>query len=158
MQMVTVFGKDGNGNIKPIRHFLCSTGAPLGLTPNGTFPAKPLTYSTPENPWYFFSLNNCWILYCTQLTGNICFHSVPFNGYGVQTLSYSGYQAMGFPASHGCVRLLIEDAKFIWENCKGVPVTIEEGAYDETLNAMKTNLQSARPTYNEYVGQLREIY
>ena len=158
MQMVTVFGKDGNENIRPLRHFLCSTGAPMGLTPNGTFSAKPLVYSTPDNPWYFFSLNNCWILYCTQLTGNICFHSVPFNGLGVHTLSHSGYQAMGSPASHGFIRLLIEDAKFIWENCKDVPVTIDNGAYDETLDVIKKELQANRPTYTDYVAKLSEIY
>ncbi len=158
MQMVTVFKKDGNGNISPLRHFLCSTGAPLSLTPNGTFYAKPLTYGAAVDPWYFFSLNNCWILYCTQLTGNICFHSVPFNGFGASTLSQSGYQAMGNPASHGCIRLLIEDAKYIWENCKNVPVTISDGFYDDSLAAIKEGLQAARPTYRDYVAELQKSY
>ncbi len=158
MQMVTVFAKDGNGNIRPIRHFLCSTGAPLSLTPNGTFTAKPLTYGAAVDPWYFFSLNNCWILYCTQLTGNICFHSVPFNGFGAATLSSSGYHAMGNPASHGCIRLLIEDAKYIWENCKNVPVTISDGFMDENLSAIKQNLQANRPSYTDYVAELMKTY
>lgn len=158
MQMVTVFAKDGNENIRPIRHFLCSTGAPLSLTPNGTFSAKPLTYGAAVDPWYFFALNNCWILYCTQLTGNICFHSVPFNGFGAGTLSYSGYHAMGNPASHGCIRLLIEDAKYIWENCKDVPVTISDGFLDENLSAIKQTLQANRPSYADYVAELVKNY
>ncbi len=158
MQMVLVYGTDAAGNQKVVRHFLCSTGAPLSLTPNGTFWTKPLTYAAAGNPWYFFSLNNCWILYCTQLIGNICFHSVPFNGLGASTLSQSGYSAMGHPASHGCIRLLIEDAKFVWENCKNVPVTISDGYYDETLNAIKQNLQSARPSYQDYVAELQKVY
>ncbi len=158
MQMVIVHGKDALGTVKPIRHFLCSTGAPVSLTPNGTFYARPLSYSANNNPWYYFSLHSCWVLYCTQISGNICFHSVPFNGYGASTLSSSGYAAMGNPASHGCVRLLIEDAKFIWENCKNIPVVISDGYYDETLKVIKNELQSARPSYYDYVANLKKIY
>lgn len=158
MQMVIVYGKDSSGTVKPLKHFLCSTGSPVSLTPNGTYYAKPLTYSTKNNPWYYFSLHDCWVLYCTQITGNICFHSVPFNRYGASTLSSSGYAAIGNPASHGCVRLLIEDAKFIWDNCKNVPVIVTNGYYDDSLQIIKNKLQNERPSYYDYVETLKKTY
>ncbi len=158
MQMVIVHGTDALGSSKPLRYFLCSTGAPVDITPNGTFTARPLTYTTSGNPWYYFALSSCWVLYCTQIQGNICFHSIPFNQYGAGTLSSSGYAALGNPASHGCIRLMIEDAKFIWENCRGVSVEISDGFYDETLQSIKTQLLNARPSYGAYVEELKTTY
>ncbi len=158
MQMVIVYGKDHLGTVKALKHFLCSTGNPSSLTPNGTFYARPLTYSATGNPWYYFGLHNCWVLYCTQLTGNICFHSLTFNQYAASSLSKTAYQALGHPASHGCIRLMIEDARFIWENCGGVPVTITNGFYDETLQSIKEQLLRARPDYSAYVEELVKNY
>lgn len=34
------------------------------------------------------------------------------------TLSVKSFEALGTPASHGCVRLLVSDAKWIYDNCK----------------------------------------
>lgn len=158
MQLVTVCGTDELGASVPLRYFLCSTGNPVSLTPNGTFYARPLTYTSAQNPWYFFSLHNCWVLYCTQISGNICFHSLTFNQYAANSLSQTAYNALGKPASHGCIRLMVEDAKFIWENCRGIPVTISDGFYDESLNSIKNQLLLARPTYKEYVSSLMKNY
>jgi len=154
MQMVTVYGTNDVGYTKPMKYFLCRTGNPTALTPNGTFYARPLTYAAAGNPWYYFKLHDCWILYCTQLFGDICFHSVTFNTYGVQSLSQSAYNNLGHPASHGCIRLMVEDAKFIWENCGGLPVDISEGYYDESLQNIKQQLLRARSSYSEYVASL----
>ncbi len=158
MQMVTVFGKDAVGTVMPLKYFLCSTGAPLELTPNGNFTARPLTYSKNHGPWYYFADSKCWVLYCTQISGNICFHSIPFNTYGVDSLSSSGYAAIGEIASHGCIRLMIEDARFIWENCKDIPITISDGFYDETLATIKKGILHNRPAYTDYVESLRGSY
>lgn len=154
MQMVTVYGTNEVGFTKPMKYFLCSTGNPTSLTPNGTFYARPLTYAAPGNPWYYFQLHDCWILYCTQLSGDICFHSLTFNKLGVQSLSQSAYADLGHPASHGCVRLMVEDARYIWENCGGLPVDISDGYYDESLQNIKEHLLRARSTYSEYVNSL----
>lgn len=158
MQTVTVYGVDGTGATKALRHFVCSTGNPTSLTPNGTFYARPLTYAKAGDPWYYFSAHNCWILYCTQITGDICFHSITFNGRGVNTLSRSAYSNLGNPASHGCIRLTVEDAKFIWENCKGVPVHITDGSYNDNLQGIKTQFANTRPTYSDYVSSLYGKY
>jgi len=158
MQMVTVYGTNVAGETKALKYMVCSTGNPVSLTPNGTYYARPLTYSKAGDPWYFFSLHNCWILYCTQITGNVCFHSVTFNQRGVNTLSQSAYANLGNAASHGCIRLTVEDARFIWENCKGVPVYITDGAYNETMQDVKAQFLDTRPTYSEYVASLQGNY
>ena len=53
---------------------------------------------------------------------------------------------------------MIEDARFIWENCGGVPVTITNGFYDETLQSIKEQLLRARPDYSAYVEELVKNY
>ncbi len=158
MQTVTVYGTDSSGFTKALKHFVCSTGNPTSLTPNGTYSARPLTYAKAGDPWYYFSSFNCWILYCTQITGDICFHSVTFNNRGVNSLSQSAYNNLGNPASHGCIRLSVEDARFIWENCKGVPVHITDGSYNDNLQGIKTQFANTRPTYSDYVSSLYGKY
>ena len=70
-QLITVYGKDPAGNTSEIKHMLCSTGIG-GATPNGTFSVHPL------GRWYLFSKYNCYVMYASQLTGDVCFHSIPF--------------------------------------------------------------------------------
>lgn len=156
MQMVTVFAKDYAGQEVPVRYMICSTGAPGMETPVGTFTIRSLSYfKDTSNPWYFFKSSNCWIQYCTQIYKGICFHSVPYNSYSYSSLSRTGYNALGRKASHGCVRLLAEDAKFVWENCSGLKVNIITGAYDPVLQAEKDAILAEKLPYNTYVGNLK---
>lgn len=50
--------------------------------------------------------------YWTQITGDILFHSVPFAKDKTTVLDYT----MNKPSSHGCIRLSIDDAKWIFTN------------------------------------------
>ena len=44
-------------------------------------------------------------------------------------LSAAAYNMLGQPASHGCVRLCVRDAKWIYDNCSlGMSVTIGDNA------------------------------
>ena len=154
MQMVTVYGKDYGGKEIPARYMICSTGASGHETPTGTYRIRALHYTRGSDPWYYFANSRCWVQYCTQISGNVCFHSVPYNGYGYATLSQTGYNALGRKASHGCVRLLAQDARFVWENCSGLPVTIYDGAYSEVLNQKKTAILDAKLPYTTYKNDL----
>jgi len=38
---------------------------------------------------------------------------------------------LGNPASHGCIRCCVADAKWIWENCNGSRIKIIDGVYSD---------------------------
>ena len=102
---VTVYDKDG----KPVKAMICS---PSNETPVGTF------YTPVKYKWHEM-IGNCYAQYCTRITWDgILFHSVWYYKKGDKsTMSVSAYNVMGNKASHGCVRLLCKDAKWIYDNC-----------------------------------------
>ncbi|WP_373453078.1 L,D-transpeptidase [Bifidobacterium callitrichos] len=62
--------------------------------------------------------------YWVRITGPYLFHSVPTNENAGQYLPDEG-DKLGRPASHGCVRLSIADAKWFYDQIpSGTPVTI----------------------------------
>lgn len=107
---VTIY-KEG----KPVKAMICS---PSEETPVGTF-------YTPQKYRWHEMIGNCYAQYCTRITTGILFHSVWYYKNGDKsTMSVSAYNVMGQKASHGCVRLLCEDAKWIYDNCAlGTKVT-----------------------------------
>jgi len=147
-QLVNVIGQSPDGRIAPVKHMLCSTG--IGsATPNGTFRINALY---PE--WYYFSRFNCYVRYCSQISGDICFHSLTFNTRSNASLSSSAYKNIGTKASHGCIRLFIEDAKFIHQQCNGLPVVISNGYTNSDTSAIRDDIISAKPSYSDYVNSL----
>ena len=147
-QLVTVFGKSPSGMTEPLKYMLCSTGVGQA-TPNGTYRINPL-----GTDWYYFSNFGCFVRYCSQITGNICFHSLMFNGNTNATLSRTAYNVIGTKASHGCVRLFVEDARFIHQNCGGLPVVISSGYTDARTDRIRNYIISGKPSYEEYVKSL----
>lgn len=104
---VLVYGLDMSGDYSILHHaFVCGPGR---TTPIGTF-------RTPfKAAWH--PLQGCWGQYCTQITGNYLFHSSPYNSPNKNDLSYRLYNQLGTVCSHGCVRLTVADAKWIYDNC-----------------------------------------
>lgn len=115
-QVVTIYTKDDAGNYTvPVKAMICSTGT---ATP------KFGVYSIPAR-WEWLRLQGyVWGHYSTQIKGNILFHSVPYLEKGnASSLKYWEYDKLGTPASAGCVRLKVIDAKWIYDNCgKGTKV------------------------------------
>lgn len=112
---VLVYGLDMSGDYSILyRAFVCGPGQ---TTPIGTF-------RTPfKAAWH--PLQGCWGQYCTQITGNYLFHSSPYNSPNKNDLSYRLYNQLGTVCSHGCVRLTVADAKWIYDNCPlGTTVSI----------------------------------
>ena len=63
--------------------------------------------------------------YCSQISGDYLFHSVPYNSMDIYDLDTAMYNQLGTLCSHGCIRLTIEDAKWIYDNCTtGTEITI----------------------------------
>ncbi|MBE5958761.1 MAG: DUF5011 domain-containing protein [Lachnospiraceae bacterium] len=102
---VTVYNKKG----KPVRAMICS---PSNETPIGTF------YTPVKYRWHEM-IGNCYAQYCTRITWDgVLFHSVwHYRNGDHSSMSVAAYNVMGQKASHGCVRLLCKDAKWIYDNC-----------------------------------------
>ena len=109
-QVVTVYTKDSNGKYTvPVRAMVCSTG----------------TYTPTSGTYRTLAKGNWWPLYgdvygqySTHIYDGILFHSVPYLESGNKSsLEYWAYDQLGQRVSMGCVRLTVEDAKWLYYNC-----------------------------------------
>lgn len=130
---VTIYAKDGaNGFIIPVKAFACSVGLPETPTPTGTF------YTKEKYRWHEL-MGPSYGQYCTRIVGGILFHSVAGSHISSYNLSASAFNKLGQPASHGCVRLCVRDAKWIYDNCKlGMQVRIYDSSYPGPLGKPAT--------------------
>lgn len=111
-QRVYAYAPDRNGEYTDlVRTMKCSTGRKGTPTPKGTF-----TDTAPGARWHFFKKFNCWAQYAFYIQGDIMFHSVLYSQKNGK-VTQSSVNHLGSRASHGCVRLSVEDAKWIWNNC-----------------------------------------
>lgn len=115
---VTIYGKDEQGEYTiPVKAMVCSVGL-RGNTPLGVFKT-----STKYNWRYLYG--NVYGQYAYRIKGPILFHSVPYYEKDKSTLETEEYNKLGEPASKGCVRLSVEDAKWLIDNCpEGTTVEI----------------------------------
>lgn len=108
---VTVYSKDEKEDYSvPVCAMLCSTGTAT--------PQNEVCYPNGENCWPWLSLQDgVYGQYCTQIKGNILFHSVPYTQRGNKaSLEYEEFDKLGTAASAGCIRLQVKDAKWIYDN------------------------------------------
>ncbi len=112
---VTIYEKDKKGEYTiPIKAMTCSTGmdTPIGI------------YDTLAKYRWKLLMGDVWGQYSTRITRGILFHSVWYYEMDETTLSAKQYNKLGTSASHGCVRLTVADAKWIYDNCL-VGTTVE---------------------------------
>lgn len=108
--VVTVYEKDETGEYTvPVRAILCSTGL-YNATPKGTF------HLSSKYIWRQLH-GGVYGQYASRITGGVLFHSVPYASKNKSTLYWEKYNKLGQQASMGCVRLTVEDAKWIYDNC-----------------------------------------
>jgi len=121
-QRVYVYEWDGSDYEEQIMRFKCSTGLPGYDTPVGTYQAGgKVTF----DEWYYFAEYNCYAKYAYRIVGGIMFHSVLYNS-SKQGPTNSSVNALGKKASHGCIRLSVDNAQWIAENCpEGTTVVIK---------------------------------
>lgn len=108
---VTVYGKDEEGNYTvPVRAMVCSCGR---ATP------KSGVYKTSDGYKWGTLIGGVYGQYSTRIVGSILFHSVPYTAQSPDSLEYWEFDKLGTTASAGCVRLMVLDAKWIYNNCRG---------------------------------------
>ena len=107
---ITVYTSDENGEYTvPYKAMICSTGL-YNATPRGTF------HLSTKYLWREL-YGKVYGQYATRITGGVLFHSVPYYKKSKSALCTEKYNKLGQQASMGCVRLTVEDAKWIADNC-----------------------------------------
>lgn len=129
-QITSVYGLDEAGGYTAlVKQMLCSTGTDKDPTPSGTY-----TLNGATARWCYFPKWGTHAQYWTRIDAYNAFHSVIYSEANSMALKKGSYTGLGKKASHGCIRLMVEDAKWIYQNCgKGVEVVVYEGDYDEEL-------------------------
>ena len=121
LNKVRIMAWTGSGYTKEVKMFTCTTGAKATPTLKGTHQAVG-----PVSEWYYMQDSVIWVRYAFQIKGNYFFHSVLFKNKGDKKPTAASLRNLGHNASHGCVRLAVKDAKWIYENCTpGMTVVIK---------------------------------
>lgn len=102
-----------------IKEMICSGGTQLTPTPIGEF-------STTEKVYYqWVAKFGVGAYYWIRFYKDYLFHSVPFSEDG--EMIEEEHSKLGTPASHGCIRLKLDEAKWLYEKLpSGVRVSIHE--------------------------------
>ena len=116
--------KDQEVQVKVMK---CSVGRTGHATPKGTF-------KTSDYYEWRLMVDNTYAQYAVRFNNHIMFHSVPYHKSAPDTLEWDQYNLLGKPASLGCVRLTVADAKWIYDHCrKGTTVVV----YDDVSEKVK---------------------
>ena len=157
-QVVTVYQKDDAGEYtRIVRRMVCTTGK---TEPNGDEPASP----TPGGRWKmgarerfgkFAAFRGEYARYWTQIVGGVYFHSIMFARRELDSLKKSPFSRLGNKGSHGCVRLYVEDAKWLYYHaCPGTTVNVVSRRYQKGLAAsLKSDM-----SFKEYDAFQRGIF
>ena len=128
----------------PVKAFAVSVGRNVsnnstskGLTLNSSF--TPLgTYSVCSNgvavkyslkPMHEPDGSTVYARWATHIVGNVYFHAVAVGSRSHKALNYKSYNKLGSPASAGCIRMTVADAKWIYDHAgTGTEVKIVKGS------------------------------
>ncbi|MGV8981322.1 L,D-transpeptidase family protein [Clostridium sp.] len=102
-QRVNVFS-GSNKKWELVKSMVCSSGKVSTPTVKGDF-------DVGIKGDYFIADGGARCKYYTQIKGNYLFHSVLYDNKGKNIID----NTLGVPVSHGCVRLSLENAKFIYD-------------------------------------------
>lgn len=105
-KQMTYIYEGSNNNWSLVKEFNSSTGIEGKETPKGIFAV------TDRGDWFYSQEFQQGAKYWVQFMGDYLFHSLPFDGTQENIVDYT----LGTPASHGCIRLAVEDAKWLYDN------------------------------------------
>ena len=101
-KQITYIYEGSNNNWNLIKEFPSSTG----------IEGKEIFSVTNRGEWFFSDEFQQGGKYWVQFMGDYLFHSLPFDETQSNILDYT----IGEPSSHGCIRLKVEDAKWLYDN------------------------------------------
>lgn len=125
-QLVKVFARNEQGEYKDlVRTMWCSTGTTAFPSTVGEHVLTGRRARWAEFPNWGYSKAQYWL----AITRDIAFHSVTYKANDIKAVSMKSVNALGRRASHGCIRLTVQDAKWMYENVgAGTVVNIYENA------------------------------
>lgn len=142
-QVGTIYERDQTGEYTVIaRQFLVTSGDKENPTPTGTF-----RLGTMRERFGYFLNFKVYAQYWTQVVRGIYLHSVLYSKRNEKALNRSSYNNLGKNVSHGCVRMLVEDARFIYYNCP--PGTVCR-LVKKAKNASLTASLKSKVAWNKY--------
>ncbi|MCR5296132.1 MAG: peptidoglycan-binding protein [Clostridiales bacterium] len=147
-QITTVYGRDEWGEYTvPVRYMICSTGKVGTDSDPGDW-----VLNGRKSTWCYFPKWGGYARYWTRINASIAFHSVIYNAVSTTAIKVSSFNKLGSRASHGCIRLTIEDAKWIYDNVgAGTTVHItrqnDTKADEELKYSLKLPTMSAKMDY-----------
>lgn len=138
------------------RQMLTSSGM-NDCTPNGTFYLTEKGRVAERGEWLWLGQYDCFVKYATRIYLGYMFHSLPFDKKDESTMQEEALRDFGMPTSHGCMRLRVDDARFIAKEClEGTLVKIykSEEKTEELRQLLLISSYTGEDgmTYNEFLG------
>lgn len=136
-QFATVYKQDESGEYTvPVRYIVVTTGARSLPTPKGSF-----SMGNKYVRFGLFASFGVYGQYWRDITGSIFCHSLIYSSRNANSYTNS-YNHLGERASHGCVRMLVPDARWVYYNiAPGTSADIIRGDKDdEEAAAIKAQL------------------
>jgi len=120
------YSKDTEDYTDLDRAFICATGTERYPSPLGTFTLSGRRAAHCKFPKWGGGEARWW----TKITEEIAFHSVLYGDSGNDaTLKVASFNGLGRRGSHGCIRMTVADAKWIYDNAgAGMKVWIHDDA------------------------------
>lgn len=103
-RLTYVFEKGKNNKWELLYKWSCTVGKPSTPTITGTF------YINGRKP--YFGSDTYRVKYATRIKGSYYYHSILFNAEGTEIIDAT----LGEALSHGCIRLAVENAHWIYDN------------------------------------------
>lgn len=90
-----------------LKEWICSGGTDEKPTPVGEFK------TTQKGEWFFSDKYKMGAYHWIRFYEDYLFHSVPFDN--EKNMIQEEYEKLGSPSSHGCIRLEVENARWLYE-------------------------------------------